>query len=178
MAVKAKAAGKRAATAPKRGMSKTAAKKLGEVPIRPARGAADPSETPSTTSTFGPRLEATRAAFGRMLTSRFRRVEPTFAYNMHGWRIRRPTDIQDWKGTIDPNWILIGIAERKQGITIHLWNPYEPGGLKKNEVKLKSAGYQVMVGCVNYNRKGDVPLEPLAPILDGMAAAMANETRA
>ncbi len=149
-------------------MSKAAVKKLGKVPIRPVKGAGDPHDTPSTTSTFGPRLEATRAELGRMLATRFPKAEPTFSYNMHGWRMRRPTDIKDWKGTIDPNWILIGIAERKQGITIHLWNPYDPGCLKKSEPRLKAAGYNVMVGCVNYNRKGDVPLDSLAPILDAM----------
>lgn len=166
--------GKRAAR-PKRGMSKAAASRLGKVPVRSAKGAADPSETPRATSTFGPRLEATRKALGDMLTSRFPKVEPTFAWNMHGWRIRRPTDIQSWKGTIDPNWILIGLAERKQGVAIHVWNPYDPGCLKKSEPRLKAAGYNVMVGCVNYNRKGDLPLEPLAPILDGMREAMRKE---
>ena len=169
MAPKAKRA------APRRGMSKTAAKRLGKVPVRSAKGAADPSKTPRTTSTFGPRLEATRQELGAMLQSRFAKVEPTFAWNMHGWRIRRPTDIRSWTGTIDPNWILVGIAERRQGMSIHVWNPYDPGCLKKSEPRLKAAGYNVMVGCVNYNRQGDVPLRALAPILDGMRDAMRKE---
>ncbi|HUR60940.1 MAG TPA: hypothetical protein VM286_01065 [Candidatus Thermoplasmatota archaeon] len=164
------------AAAPRRGMGKTAATRLGKVPVRSAKGAADPRDTPRTTSTFGPRLEATRKELGDMLASRFPNVEPTFAWNMHGWRIRRPTDIRSWKGTIDPNWILIGVAERKQGMAIHLWNPYDPGCLKKSEPGLKAAGYNVMVGCVNYNRKGDVPLASLAPILDGIRDAMRKET--
>lgn len=168
-------ASKPAARLPARGMAKAAAAKLAKVPVRSAKGAADPADTPRTTSTFSPRLESARARLGRLLTARFAAVEPTFAWNMHGWRIRRPTDIRDWKGTIDPNWILVGLAERKQGITIHLWNPYDPGCLKTHEAALKAAGYQVMVGCIAYNRKGDVPVDATVPILDAMRDAMKGE---
>ena len=162
---------------PKRGLSKAAAAKLGALPFRPARGAADPSETPRTTSKFTPRLQATREGIEAMLKSRFAKVEPVFAYNMHGWKVRRPVTITDWPGTMDPNWITVFVAERAQGVTVHLWNPYEYKALKRHEKQLVAAGYKVMVGCVNYNRKGDVPLDAIAPILDEMQAAWKKEAR-
>lgn len=101
-----------------------------------------------------------------------KRVEPVTAFNMHGWRVRRPTDITAWKGTIDPNYVHVFVAERKQGITLHLWSPYETGGLKQHEADLKAAGFKVMVGCLQFNRKAAYPVHAVVPVLASIAAQM------
>jgi hypothetical protein len=154
------------------------------VPVRPTatqRKAAealalDPAQQAArwtTHSGSSPRLVATHARLDALVRKRFPRAEDAFEYNMRGWAIRRPTRITEWKGTIDPNWIRIFVAERKQGITVHVWNPYDPACLAKQG--LDGHGFKVMVGCIQFNRKGDVPVDALAPVLDEMRKAMRKE---
>jgi uncharacterized protein YdhG (YjbR/CyaY superfamily) len=119
------------------------------------------------------RLDATHARLDALVRKRFPKAEDAFEYNMRGWVIRRPVHIQEWKGTIDPNWVRIFIAERKHGITVHVWNPYDPACLAGHG--LAAAGFKVMVGCIQFNRKGDVPVDALAPVLDEMRKAMRKE---
>ncbi len=127
----------------------------------------------STHSGNSERLVATHAALDKLVRKRFKKAEDVFDYNMRGWAIRRPTTIEDWTGTVDPNFIRIYLAERKAGITIHVWNPYAWGSVDRDE--LKDVGFKPMKGCLQYNRKGGVPVEALEPLLDEIAQAMANE---
>ena len=120
------------------------------------------------------RLVATHAALDALIRQRFPDAEDVFDYNMRGWAIRRRTDIRAWKGTIDPNWIRLYVAERKAGITIHVWNPYDPMALERDE--LREAGFKTMVGCLQFNRKGELPVGALGPLLDAMQEAWQRES--
>lgn len=120
------------------------------------------------------RLIATHARLDQSIRKRFPAAQDVFEYNMRGWAVRRPVHITEWKGTIDPNWIRVYVAERKQGITIHVWNPYDFEGLKDRS-ELAQAGFKPMAGCLQYNRKGELPVEALEPLLDEMRQAMDQE---
>ncbi len=160
---------------PARGMSKTKARALAAPPVRSARGAADPSATPRTTSTFSPRLQATRKALEGLLQARFGKVEPMFAWNVHGWRVKRPRAVPWTTGTMDPNFVCLFVAERKQGLVVYLWNPIQPGGLQDHRAEFEEAGFKVMVGCLQFNRKGDFPLAAIAKSLDRIKASFDAE---
>jgi hypothetical protein len=130
----------------------------------------------TTTSTFSPRLLQLRAGIDAQLRQRFAgAVRAVTAFNMHGWQIARATRIESWKGTIDPNFIHIGVAERAAGITLHLWNPYNPACLKDNFKPLTAAGFKVMVGCLQFNRKAEFPLQAVTPLLDDLATQWRKE---
>lgn len=127
-----------------------------------------------THSGASPRLLETHSRLDLMIRKRFPTAEDAFEYNMHGWAIRRPVTLTEWTGTIDPNWIRIFVAERKAGITVHLWNPYDPACLAKHD--LAAHGFKVMVGCVQFSRKSDVPVDALGPILDSMRRSFDAES--
>ena len=129
----------------------------------------------STHSGASERLLATHTQLDRLVRARFPHAEDVFEYNMRGWAIRRRTDIRAWQGTIDPNWIRLYVAERKAGITIHVWNPYDPMALERDE--LREAGFKTMVGCLQFNRKGELPVGALGPLLDAMQKAWQRESR-
>lgn len=135
-----------------------------------ALGPAEQAARWKTYSGASPRLEETHARLGGMIRKRFPEAQEIFEYNLRGWKIRRPVEVTEWKGTIDPNWIRIYVAQRKQGMTIHVWNPSDPEALKKHK-ELAAVGFKTMVGCLQYNRKGDVPLDALEPLLEGMRRA-------
>ena len=129
-----------------------------------------------TTSSFSPRMEAIHSALDQEIKRRFPNAESRFEYNMHGWKTARPVKIESWKGTIDPNFLHMYIAERKNGITFHIWNTYNPYGLKQRSKELTAAGFKVMVACLVYNRKGDYPIGAVTPIFDSMRKDMDAET--
>jgi hypothetical protein len=129
----------------------------------------------TTTSTFSPRLKALKADLDREIRARFPQAEAMFEYNMHGWRVSRPKRIETWKGTIDPNFLHVYLAERKNGITLHIWNPYDPYGLSKRAKALQAAGFKVMRACVVYNRKGEYPIGAVTPVFDAVRKRMDEE---
>jgi hypothetical protein len=129
----------------------------------------------TTTSTFSPRLKALKADLDREIRTRFPQAEAVFEYNMHGWRVGRPKRVEKWKGTIDPNYLHIFVAERKNGITLHIWNPYDPYGLAKRAKELQAAGFKVMRGCLVYNRKGEYPVGAITPLFDAVREKMDGE---
>jgi len=100
---------------------------------------------------------------------------PQFEYGMRGWRVPRARRQESWKGTIDPNFLHIFVAERKQGITLHFWNPLQPASFGKHAAPLSKAGFKVMVGCLQYNRKGDYPVAAILPLLDEAAEMLHGE---
>jgi hypothetical protein len=169
------AASKTARRTPPKATPKTPRKTASKKKPRPTPGYGDEGKTSTTTSTFSPRLLALKSELDGHLRRRFPRVEPVFAYGMHGWRMKRPHPV-DWTvGTIDPAYVHVFVAERKQGITLHLWNPYEPNLLGRNAKDLAASGFKVMVGCLQFNRKSKYPLGALLPLLDTLAAAMERE---
>lgn len=122
-----------------------------------------------------PRFEAARAALDGHLQRLFPGVERVEAYGMHGWRVPRPRQVEWTHGAVDPNLVQLFLAERSQGISLHLWNPYDHGMLSKRRDRLADAGFKVMVGCVQYNRKGDYPVDAIVPLLEAIAKDMDKE---
>lgn len=143
-------------------------------PANPRGQRLQDGRTVTTTSTFSPRLLGLRDQLDSELRRLFgNRVEAVTAYNVHGWRIQRPVTIPNWKGTIDPNFVHVGVAERKAGITLFLWNPAEPQILRLHAEELAAAGFKVMVGCLQFNRKSAFPLDAVVPILTAIRKTMA-----
>lgn len=130
---------------------------------------------PMTTSTFSPRLVAIHADLDCEIRRLFPQAEARRDYSMKGWRIARSTHIKTWEGTIDPNFLHIYIAERKNGITLHFWNPFDPYHLKRHSKELEGAGFKVMVGCLQFTRKGDYPVRAVVPLLESARRAMDRE---
>lgn len=97
---------------------------------------------------------------------------------MRGWRIPTNAGLAEWKGTIDPNFVHVFLAERKQGLTLHFWNPLDPGALHREKTGLREAGFKVMVGCLQFNRKGDFPIAAVLPLLDAARRAITAKPRA
>jgi hypothetical protein len=161
----ANAGAKRAAKAPPKAKRAKGAKSVG----------LGREEGYTTTSTFSPRMAQVYGDLEREVERRFPGAEKMFEYGMRGWRVPRRKRIDTWKGTIDPNFLYIGIAERKQGITLHYWNPLSPGGFDRHAPALAAAGFKVMVGCLQYNRKGDYPIGALLPMLDDTARRLKAE---
>ena len=129
----------------------------------------------ATTSTFSPRMREVHALLDREIRSRFPEADAQFEYGMRGWRVPRARRLETWKGTIDPNFLHIFVAERKQGITLHYWNPMMPASFGKHAAPLAKAGFKVMVGCLQFNRKGDYPVDALKPLLDEAAQMLEHE---
>lgn len=152
---------------PNKGARTRARKRAG-----PKRKDATASQTKGTGS---PRFAAVRSALESEVIRLFPDARPSSDYNMAGWRIPRPRRIDSWKGTIDPNFVHIFLAERKNGITLHFWNPYNPYGLKQNAATFEAAGFKVMVGCLQFNRKGEFPMAAVARLLESVRGEMDGE---
>lgn len=96
----------------------------------------------------------------------FPNAERAFAYDMPGFEIKMSDkEIKDWKGTIDPNHLQIFLAQRKSGITLHIWNPLDYYGLDGKRDELTKAGFKVMRGCLQWNRKQPYPMEAVKNLL-------------
>jgi uncharacterized protein YdhG (YjbR/CyaY superfamily) len=101
------------------------------------------------------------------VTDLFPNAMPAFEYGMPGFRVPiTETPIVKWKGTIDPNYLIMGLVQRKRGITFHIWNPNDVDYLQKNEERLSSAGFKVMRGCVEWNRKAAFPVSEVEKMLE------------
>ncbi|MEA3190353.1 MAG: hypothetical protein QOD77_935 [Thermoplasmata archaeon] len=132
----------------------------------PAKGATTrvSGEGYTTASTFSPRMAAAWKELDAAVRRVFPKAEPVFDYGVRGWRVPRPLKVEAWKGTMDPNWLTLYLAERAQGITLHFWNPCEPGFLKRKGPELAPHGLKAMVGCLQFTRKGDYPV----PVIEGL----------
>lgn len=85
---------------------------------------------------------------------------------MTGFRVPiTETPIEKWKGTIDPNYLHLALVQRKRGVTFHIWNPRDDGYLQKNQEALSRAGFKVMRGCVEWNKKAAYPVGEIAKML-------------
>jgi hypothetical protein len=162
--------------------------KAAKTAARPAKGAAKPKARPArgakvevpgdgyaTTSTFSPRMAKAWRELDAAVRRVFPEAEPVFDYGARGWRVPRRIRVESWKGTIDPNWLKVYVAERAQGITLHLWNPCEPGFLKRNATALQAHGLKAMVGCLQFTRKGDYPVAAVEALLREVRGQMDAE---
>ena len=87
-------------------------------------------------------------------------------YDMHGFRERiTREDIADWPGTMDPNYLYVGLVERKAGITLHIWNPSNYYGLDRIRKDYEKAGFKVMRGCLQWNKKAEYPIEMIEDLI-------------
>lgn len=114
-------------------------------------------------------------ALASEVRKRFPGAEPVTDYGMAGWRIRRPCAVEWTHGTVDPNFVSVHLADRRQGTTLHIWNPLDWKGLDKHRAELEEAGFRVMVGCLQFTRKQPYPLDAVCRVLDGMQRLMQDD---
>jgi hypothetical protein len=146
----------------------------GKAPVKAARSSYKP-KTKGPTSTESDRLKAIHAELDAYIRALFPDAQPIFDYGMHGWKVPRRRKVEWTKGTIDPNWLMVGVAERKNGISLHLWNPVESGILSRKRKELEAAGFKPMVGCLQYTRKGEYPVGEVKALLSECARQMDSE---
>lgn len=103
-----------------------------------------------------------------LIEARFPTVERVLEGDMPMWQILRPEDAPrpGASGTIDPRFVHVGLVERKAGLTLHVWYPPAYELLADHADALEAAGLKVMKGCVQYNRKGDLPVDAIEPLFD------------
>ena len=145
--------------------------------VRPAKTKYEP-KTAGPASTESDRLKAIHAALEGRLRHHFPDAQPIFTYGMHGWKVPRRRTVAWTTGTMDPNWLAVLLAERKAGITLHVWNPVDPGILQKRERELSAAGLKPMVGCLQFTRKGDYPLDAIDDLFGRIRQQMDQEAKA
>ncbi len=133
------------------------------------------SKKTRTTSTASPRFQAVRQTLDAEIQRLFPGAASISEYPMLGWRIPRPRRVEEWKGTVDANFVHLYLAERKNGITLHVWNPRNPYGLRQNAAKFEAAGFKVQVGCLQFNRKGDYPIKVVKGLLEGVRREIDGE---
>jgi len=126
-----------------------------------------------------PRFREVHASLGRSIGDLFPDARSAFEHGMPGWRIPRPrrVDPASVKGTIDPNWVHVFLAERKAGITLNLWNPVDVGGFRRRKRELERAGFKVMVGCLQFNRKSAYPIGLVVEILRDVKKSLEEDGR-
>lgn len=119
-------------------------------------------------------FQKTYAAVKKMVKKYFPNAKEFYEYGISGFKARTTkTLIKDWPGTMDPNFAYIGLARRTQGITLHGWcSDYY--FLDKHKTELAKAGFKVMRGCVQWNKKAPYPL----PVVEKLIAAMAKVAKA
>jgi Domain of unknown function (DU1801) len=110
---------------------------------------------------------AAHDALERLVVGVFPRARPGFAWGMPGWVVDRPPGAPrpPVEGTIPSDKTFIALVARKAGLTVHVLWPGDSSLLAPHEKGLKAAGYKVMVACVQFARKGDLPVAALEPVL-------------
>jgi hypothetical protein len=117
------------------------------------------------------------AALAKVVKMVFPNAEKTFAYNMPGFRIKvSDKEIKDWKGTIDPNYLQIFLVQRKSGVTLHIWNALDYDGLDRKRDELTKAGFKVMRGCLQWNRKQAYPMKVVETLLNSIKGHPASQS--
>lgn len=103
---------------------------------------------------------------GRVVKKVFPHSQEIFEYHMPGWKIATYREVpKNWRGTLDPRWMMILLVERKAGVTLHIWNPSDYYYLDKHKAFLTSAGFKVMRGCLQFNKKQAFPIEAVKQLL-------------
>ena len=106
---------------------------------------------------------------GEVVKAVFPTAQAAFEWNLPGWTIERENVLEEAKGTIDPRFVHVLIAERKAGLTVHLWNPVDYYWLDTQKEALQGAGFKVMRGCVQFNRKQPFPFDTMESVLRTIA---------
>lgn len=111
------------------------------------------------------------ARIGGIVKHRFPGTRLVEAWDIAAWQapISDPPPASSWKGTLPRDVFTVGPTEKKAGITVHVWHPNHPYLLKENEAMLKQAGFKVMVGCLQWNKKADFPIDALDQLLAKVA---------
>jgi uncharacterized protein YdhG (YjbR/CyaY superfamily) len=106
-------------------------------------------------------------ALDRLVRAVFPRARQGFAWGMPGWVVDRPPAAPrpPVAGTLPTDKTFVGLVARKSGITVHVLWPGDRSVLAGHEKKLQAAGYKVMVACVQFARKGELPVAALEPVL-------------
>lgn len=118
-------------------------------------------------------FQALHAAIGAAIESRWPdvtldEVYPDSSYDMPAFLVPladHPPK-EEWKGTMPNDVFLVSPVARAAGTTIHMWHPNHPYLLKENAEWLKEAGFKPMVGCLQWNRKAELPLDAVERLLD------------
>jgi hypothetical protein len=110
-------------------------------------------------------FRAVFSAVESVVRKRFPNAEATFESGMPGWKVPREHVPEARIGTIDPAYVWIFLAERKAGITLHVWNPADYYFLDQHKAALQQAGFKVMRGCLQFNRKGAYPVAAVERLL-------------
>lgn len=126
-----------------------------------------------------PRFRGINDELDRTIHRLFPENERVFVYGLPGWRIarRRRIDPKSVKGTIDSNWVHIFLAEREAGITLHIWNPVDFNAMQRRKAELSGAGFKVMVGCLQFNRKSDYPVDAVRPLLEDVRRSLEADAK-
>jgi len=91
-------------------------------------------------------------------------------YDMHGFKAKiTKEEITNWKGTMNPNYFYTCLVERKAGITLHIWNPKDYYGLEKIKKEYERAGFKVMRGCIQWNKKAEYPIDMVEDLVKNIA---------
>jgi hypothetical protein len=91
---------------------------------------------------------------------------------MPGWRVaRKVLPPASWDSTIDWRYVLVALADRKAGLSLHVINPADYLGLENARPWLEAAGFKVMRGCLQFHRKGEFPIDAVGRLLKQVKAS-------
>ncbi len=126
-----------------------------------------------------PRFRGVHASLARAVRELFPDAEVSFQFKMPGWKIprRRRVDPKPVRGTLDPNWVQIYLVERKAGITLNLWNPVDFNGFRKRKTELERAGFKLMAGCLQFNRKSEYPVDVIVGLLKDIKVSLDEDAK-
>jgi uncharacterized protein YdhG (YjbR/CyaY superfamily) len=130
--------------------------------------AVDPESRDAYLAQASERFRATFAALEQAVAARFPSAQPCFEWSLPGWRVPLLHVPPHPTGTFDHTCVVILLADRKAGITLHLWNPANYRFLDEHKAELTGAGFKVMRGCLQFNRKQPYPVEAVDTLLGAM----------
>lgn len=119
------------------------------------------------------RFRLLHAEIGLRIDAAFDDVEAVEAFGMPAFMVplRDPPPEEEWRGTIPRTHITIAPTQKRAGITLHVWHPKAPHLLRDNEGWLREAGFKVMVGCLQWNRKAELPLDAVDRLIETIREA-------
>ena len=116
------------------------------------------------------RFQNVYRGFAPTVQKAFPMPKPSFEHGMPGFKTRI-TDVEreEWRGTIDHNFLHLYMVERKSGITFHIWDPRNYYGLDEMRDELTNLGFKVMRGCIVWNRKREYPIQLMQELVQALA---------
>lgn len=103
----------------------------------------------------------------RAVKETFPKAQETKAFGMEGWTIPRPkgAPVPERAGTMPTDRVMVFLAERANGTSLHVWYPGQYDLLGKRKDELGEAGFKVMRACLQYTRKQEYPIEAVSSLL-------------